>query len=162
SFMDSNGDGVGDLAGIVKQLDYLQWLGVAGIWLTPVTPSPNEDWGYDVSDYTAVHPDLGTMSDLERMIGEAGRRGIRIILDLVPNHTSDRHPWFQESRSARNAPRREWYVWRDPGPGGTPPNNWVSTFGGPAWTLDRGTGQMYLHNFLPQMPDLNWWNEEVR
>ncbi|TMK29195.1 MAG: DUF3459 domain-containing protein, partial [Actinobacteria bacterium] len=142
--------------------DYLAWLGVAGIWLNPVTPSPDRDWGYDVSDYRSVHPDLGTIEDLDRLVAEAGRRDIRVLLDLVPNHTSDQHPWFVDSRSSRSSARRDWYVWADPKPDGSPPNNWVSVFGGPAWTLDERTGQYYLHNFLPQQPDLNWWNEDVR
>jgi len=164
SFMDSNGDGVGDLRGIVDRLDHLQWLGVEGIWLDPITVSPNDDWGYDVSDYTDVDPALGTLADADELIEEAARRGIRVILDLVPNHTSDRHPWFVDSRSARDARHRDWYVWADPKPDGGPPNNWVNTFdpGRSAWTYDERTGQYYLHNFLPSQPDLNWWNEEVR
>jgi alpha-glucosidase len=149
SFADADGDGVGDLPGIRARLDYLEWLGVDGIWLTPVHPSPNADWGYDVADYTGVHPELGTLSDLEELIADAGERGIRVLLDLVPNHTSDRHPWFADPA------KRAWYVWAD-----APPNNWVSVFGGSAWT--RGEHGYYLHNFLPQQPDLNWWNEEVR
>jgi len=140
SFADSNGDGIGDLAGILGRLDYLAWLGVAGIWLNPVTPSPDRDWGYDVSDYRSVHPDLGTIEDLDRLVAEAGRRDIRVLLDLVPNHTSDQHPWFVDSRSSRSSARRDWYVWADPKPDGSPPNNWVSVFGGPAWTLDERTG----------------------
>jgi alpha-glucosidase len=164
SFMDSNGDGVGDLRGIIDRLDHLQWLGVEGIWLDPITVSPNEDWGYDVSDYTDVDPALGTLADADELIEEAARRGIRVILDLVPNHTSDRHPWFVDARSARDARHRDWYVWADPKPDGGPPNNWVNTFdpGRSAWTYDERTGQYYLHNFLPSQPDLNWWNEEVR
>jgi alpha-glucosidase len=162
SFADSNGDGVGDLAGIVEHLDHLAWLGVDGIWLNPTFPSPNADWGYDVSDYLGVHPDLGTMDDLTALIGEAGRRAIRVILDLVPNHTSIEHPWFVDARSSRTSRHRDWYVWADPEPDGSPPNNWVSSFGGPAWTLDPTTQQYYLHNFLTQQPDLNWWNDEVR
>jgi alpha-glucosidase len=163
SFADSNGDGVGDLAGIVSKLDYLEWLGVAGIWLNPPMPSPNLDWGYDVSDYCGVHPDLGTLDDLDRLVAEADRRGLRVVLDLVPNHTSDRHPWFVDSRSSRASAHRDWYVWRDPHADGSPPNNWRSTFGGGStWELDPSTGQMYLHHFLPQQPDLDWWNEGVR
>ena len=149
SFADTDGDGVGDLPGIRERLDYLEWLGVDGIWLNPVHPSPNADWGYDVSDYTGVHPDLGTLADLEELVGDAGARGIRVLLDLVPNHTSDRHPWFSDPA------KRDWYVWAE-----EPPNNWVSVFGGPAWT--RGEHGYYLHNFLPQQPDLNWWHGEVR
>ncbi len=159
SFADSNGDGIGDLRGIVDRLDHLEWLGIDGIWLNPTMPSPNEDWGYDVADYCAVHPDLGTLDDLDALVAEAGRRGIRVLLDLVPNHTSDRHAWFQDALSGR---RRDFYVWADPGPGGGPPNNWLSNFGGPAWTLDDRSGQYYLHNFLPTQPDLNWWSEDVR
>ncbi len=162
SFADSNGDGVGDIPGIIDRLDYLQWLGVDGIWLNPITPSPNADWGYDVSDYVDVDPELGTLGDVDRLVVEAGRRGIRLILDLVPNHTSDRHPWFVDSRTSRSAEHRPWYVWADPKPDGSPPNNWLSVFGGPAWTFDERTGQSYLHNFLPEQPDLNWWNEHVR
>jgi alpha-glucosidase len=162
SFADANGDGIGDLRGVIEHLEHLEWLGVDGIWLTPVTPSPNADWGYDVSDYTDVDPDFGTLRDLDELLREAGRRGMRVLLDLVPNHTSDRHPWFVESRSSRESPRRDWYVWRDQRVDGSPPNNWVSVFGGPAWTFDDRTGQWYLHNFLAQQPDLNWWSEGVR
>jgi alpha-glucosidase len=150
SFADSDGDGHGDLAGLRSKLDYLEWLGVDGVWLTPVHPSPNEDWGYDVADFYDVHPDYGTLGDLDELVGDAHARGVRILLDLVPNHTSDRHPWFQDPR------KREWYVWAER------PNNWRSTFGGPAWTLHEQAGKYYLHNFLPQQPDLNWWSEEVR
>jgi alpha-glucosidase len=148
-------------AGITARLDHLEWLGVDGIWLNPTMPSPNDDWGYDVSDYLDVHPDLGTMADLDELIGEAGRRGIRVLLDLVPNHTSDRHAWFQDALTGRDAPYRDFYVWSDPGPGGGPPNNWISNFGGSAWTLHEPTGQFYLNQFLPSQPDLNWWNEAV-
>jgi alpha-glucosidase len=162
SFADSNGDGVGDLAGLVDRLDHLEWLGIDGIWLSPTMPSPNADWGYDVADYMDVDPELGTLADLDRLIAEAGRRGIRVLLDLVPNHTSDRHPWFLDARSARDAARRDWYVWAEPGAGGRPPNDWTSVFDGPAWTLDPATGQYYLHQFLAEQPDLNWWNDEVR
>jgi alpha-glucosidase len=162
SFADSNGDGVGDLPGLTARLDHLEWLGIDGIWLSPTMPSPNADWGYDVSDYRDVHPELGTLEDLDRLVAEAARRGIRVLLDLVPNHTSDRHPWFADARSSRDAAHRDWYVWADPGPGGSPPNDWTSVFDGPAWTLDRGTGQYYLHQFLAEQPDLNWWNEDVR
>jgi alpha-glucosidase len=162
SFADANGDGVGDLRGLIEHLDHLQWLGVEGIWLNPITPSPNADWGYDVSDYTDVEPELGTLEDVDELVAAAGRRGIRVLLDLVPNHTSDRHPWFLDSRSSRTAAHRDWYVWADPKPDGSPPNNWLSVFGGSAWTFDERTGQTYLHNFLPEQPDLNWWNEDVR
>ena len=162
SFADSDGDGIGDLRGIVAHLDHLAWLGVDGIWLNPTMPSPNADWGYDVADYTAVDPDLGTMEDLDALVAAAGERKIRVLLDLVPNHTSDRHAWFQDALTGRDARHRDFYVWADPKPDGSPPNNWLSNFGGPAWTLHEPTGQFYLHNFLEQQPDLNWWNDEVR
>ena len=152
SFADSDGDGVGDLRGITARLDHLEWLGVDGLWLNPTFPSPNADWGFDVSDYRGVHPELGTLEDLDELVARAGERGIRVLLDLVPNHTSDEHPWFRE--------RREFYVWRE-GRDGGPPNNWKSIFGGPAWTRDAATGEWYLHNFDPKQPDLDWWNEEV-
>jgi alpha-glucosidase len=161
SFADSNGDGIGDLRGITSRLDYLEWLGIDGMWLSPTMPSPNVDWGYDVSDYTGVHPELGTLADLDELIAEAGRRGIRILLDLVPNHTSDRHPWFEDSRSSRESPRRDWYLWAD-GKNGSPPSNWISPFGGSAWTYAERTQQWYMHNFAPAQPDLNWWNDGVR
>jgi alpha-glucosidase len=153
SFADSNGDGVGDLRGIVEHLDHLEWLGVDGLWLNPTFPSPNADWGFDVADYRGVHPELGTMDDLDELVARARERGIHVLLDLVPNHTSDEHPWFRE--------RRDFYVWRE-GRDGGPPNNWVSIFGGPAWTRDDETGLWYLHNFDPKQPDLDWWNEDVR
>jgi alpha-glucosidase len=163
SFADSDGDGVGDLGGIVERLDYLHWLGVDALWLSPVTVSPDKDWGYDVADYTDVQPAFGGLHALDELIRTAGERDVRVIIDIVPNHTSDRHPWFEESCAARDSPRRDWYVWADPKPDGSPPNNWRSAFGdGPAWTLDERTGQYYLHNFLPEQPDLNWWNEDVR
>ncbi len=162
SFADSNGDGVGDLPGIIEHLDHIQWLGVDGIWLSPITVSPNADWGYDVADYVAVDPELGTLDDVDRLITEAGRRGLRVIMDLVPNHTSEEHEWFVDARSSPTARHRSWYVWADPKDDGSPPNNWVSSFGGPAWTLDETTGQYYLHNHLRQQPDLNWWDDEVR
>lgn len=162
SFADGNGDGVGDLAGLLAHLDHLEWLGVDGIWLSPVTVSPKADWGYDVADYCDVDPDYGTLAELDRLVELAGRRGIRVLLDLVPNHTSDRHRWFVDARSSPQAAHRSWYVWADPDADGGPPNNWVSTFGGPAWTLDEATGQYYLHNFLPQQPDLDWWCPDVR
>jgi alpha-glucosidase len=162
SFADSDGDGVGDLRGIIGRLDYLSWLGVDGIWLSPVTVSPNADFGYDVADYRSVQPEYGTMADLDELVASAGSRGIQVLIDLVPNHSSDRHAWFVDSRSSRDAERRDFYVWVDPKPDGSPPNNWVGCFGGPAWTLDESTGQYYLHNFLPEQPDLNWWCEDVR
>ncbi len=162
SYQDTNGDGVGDLRGIIRRLDHLQWLGVRGVWLSPVTVSPNADFGYDVADFYDVDPSLGTLADLDELIADAASRGIRILMDLVPNHTSVDHPWFLESRSSRDNPKRDWYVWADPKPDGSPPNNWVSSFFGSAWTLDDLTGQYYLQNFLPEQADLNWWNEDVR
>ncbi len=162
SYADANGDGQGDLPGIISHLDHLEWLGVSGIWLSPTMPSPNADWGYDVADYCDVHPDFGTLADLEELIAGADRRGLRVLLDLVPNHTSDQHKWFVDARQSRTSRYRDWYVWADPKPDGSPPNNWLSSFGGPAWTLSDETGQYYLHNFLPEQPDLNWWNNEVR
>jgi len=162
SFADSDDDGIGDLRGVIDHLAYLEWLGVDGVWLSPITVSPNADWGYDVADYVAVQPEYGTMSDLDELVAEAATRGIRVLLDLVPNHTSDRHPWFIDARRSRSARHRDWYVWADPKTDGSVPNNWVSGFGGPAWSLDHTTGQYYLHNFLPEQPDLNWWNGEVR
>jgi alpha-glucosidase len=162
SFADSNGDGVGDLPGIISRLDHLADLGIAAIWLSPVTVSPNRDWGYDVADYCDIDPDYGTLDDLDTLVRRAGDRGIRILLDLVPNHTSDQHPWFVDALSGPDAAHRDYYVWSDPAPGGGPPNNWVSIFGGSAWELDAASGQYYLHNFEAQQPDLNWWSEEVR
>src|ERR1700694_71875 len=162
SFADSNSDGIGDLRGIADHLDYLQWLGVDGIWLCPVTASPNADWGYDVADYCDVDPDLGSLDELDDLINKATACGLRIVLDLVPNHTSDQHSWFKEARLSQLSPKRAWYVWADPKPDGSLPNNWVSSFGGPAWTLDEPSNQYYLNNFLPAQPDLNWWSEEVR
>jgi alpha-glucosidase len=169
SFQDSNGDGIGDLPGITSRLDHLNdgttgSLGIDAIWLSPFYPSPMADFGYDVADYCDVHPDFGTLADFDDLVREAHRRGIRIVIDLVPNHTSDEHPWFVESRSSRSNPRRDWYVWADPAPGGGPPNGWRSSFAaiGPAWTLDEATGQYYLHSFHRRQPDLNWWNPEVR
>jgi alpha-glucosidase len=160
SFADADGDGVGDLRGLAGKLDYLAWLGVDGIWLTPIMPSPGADSGYDVSDYLGVDPAFGTLADLDALVAAAREREIRVLLDLVPNHTSDRHPWFVEARSGPDSPRRGWYVWAAPRRDGSPPSNWLSAFGGPAWTLDA-SGEYYLHHFLPQQPDLNWRNEEV-
>jgi alpha-glucosidase len=162
SFQDSDGDGVGDLAGIDSRLDYVQSLNVDAIWLSPVYPSPMHDFGYDVTDYTAIHPMFGTMSDFDRLLAETHRRGMRLLMDYIPNHTSDEHPWFLESRSSRDNPRRDWYLWRDPAPDGGPPNNWLSVFGGPAWTFDEATGQYYNHQFVSQQPDLNYRNPEVQ
>ena len=162
SFQDSNGDGVGDLRGVIDRLDYLQWLGVDAIWLNPITVSPDADFGYDVADYCAVQPVFGDLNIVDQLIAEAAKRDIKIVLDIVPNHSSDRHPWFIDARSSRSSQHRDWYVWADPKPNGSPPNNWLSAFGGPAWTLDPRTGQYYLHNFLAEQPDLNWWNPAVR
>ncbi|HRD87982.1 MAG TPA: alpha-amylase family glycosyl hydrolase [Accumulibacter sp.] len=161
SFQDSNGDGVGDLAGIVARLDYLHGLNVDIIWLSPIYPSPMHDFGYDVADYCAIDPLFGSMADFDRLLAEVHRRGMRLLLDLVPNHSSHRHPWFIASRSSRDDARRAWYIWRDPAPGGGPPNNWLSHFGGPAWTFDQGSGQYYMHQFLPQQPELNYRHPEV-
>ena len=171
SFQDSNGDGVGDLPGITSRLDYLNdgtdtSLGVDAIWLSPVYPSPMKDFGYDVADYCAIDPRFGTLADFDRLVTEAHRRGIRILMDLVLNHTSDQHPWFLEARASRQSPKRDWYLWTDPVRGRlgrpTPPNNWQAVFGGSAWQWDAATGQFYLHSFLKEQPDLNWRNPEVR
>jgi alpha-glucosidase len=162
SYRDANGDGVGDLAGITERLDHLAWLGVDAIWITPITVSPDTDWGYDVADYTAVQPAFGDLADFDRLVAEAEARGIKVVLDLVPNHTSDRHPWFREAKASQDSPRRDYYVWAEGKADGSPPNNWRSSFGGPAWTHDPASGQYYLHNFLPTQPDLNWWAEGVR
>jgi alpha-glucosidase len=161
SFQDSNGDAVGDLPGIERRLDHLRWLGVDAVWISPIYPSPMKDFGYDVADYVGIHPLFGTLEDFDRLVREAHARGLKVILDFVPNHSSDQHPWFLESRSSRDNPRRDWYLWRDPAPDGGPPNNWLSNFGGPGWTLDEVTGQYYYHAFLPEQPDLNWRNPEV-
>lgn len=167
SFRDANADGVGDLRGIVERLDHLndgtdQSLRVKGIWLSPIYLSPGRDLGYDVADHCAIDPAFGTLEDLDLLVEEARRRDIRVILDLVLNHTSDLHAWFQASRSSRDDALRDWYVWRDPARARRPPNNWRSYFGGSAWTFDEETGQYYLHTFLPEQPDLNWHNPEVR
>jgi alpha-glucosidase len=162
SFQDTNNDGIGDLKGILKRLDHLQWLGITAIWLSPVYPSPMADFGYDISDYTGIHPIFGTMADLDELLEEVHRRDMKLILDLVPNHTSDQHPWFLESCSSRDNPKRDWYIWENPRPDGSPPNNWLSVFGGDAWEWDEVTGQYYYHAFLKQQPDLNWRNPEVR
>lgn len=161
SFQDSNGDGIGDIPGIISRLDYLEQLGIDAIWLSPVYASPNDDNGYDISDYEAIHPDFGTMEDMDRLIEEADKRGIRIVMDLVVNHTSDEHQWFIESRKNRTNEYRDHYIWRDPVNGG-PPNDLKSTFSGPAWQYDEETEQYYLHLFSKKQPDLNWENEEVR
>ena len=161
SFQDTNGDGIGDLAGILRRLDYLKSLNVTCLWLSPIYPSPMHDFGYDVANYTAINPMFGTMADFDLLLAETHRREMKLILDLVPNHTSDEHAWFVESRGGRNSPKRDWYIWRDPAPGGGPPNNWLSFFGGPAWTYDASSGQYYLHQFLKQQPELNYRNPAV-
>ncbi len=161
SFADSNNDGMGDLNGITAHLDYLKRLGVDAIWITPCFPSPQVDFGYDVADYENIDPAYGTLADFDRLVAEAKKRNIRVILDFVLNHTSDKHPWFLDSRSSRTSPKRDWYVWRDGVAPGQPPNNWGSVFGGPAWKFDETTGQWYLHQFDPAQPDLNWRNPEV-
>src|SRR5438874_353070 len=147
SFLDSNRDGIGDLPGIISKLDYLRWLGVDAIWLSPIYPSPMADFGYDISNYTNIHPLFGTLQDLDTLLHQAHQRNLKLILDFVPNHTSDEHPWFQQSRSSRTNEKRDWYIWHDPAPNGDPPNNWMSRFGGPAWQFDQPTGQYYLHLF---------------
>ena len=188
SFADADGDGVGDLEGVRRRLDHLEWLGVDAIWLSPIFRSPMADFGYDVSDYTDVDPVFGTLEDLDRLVADAHDRGIRVVLDWVPNHTSDQHPWFVESRASRDSPKRDWYVWRDGRPDGGPPNDWAANFveparwqrdpasgelrrlpdetgavdhRGTAWTFDEATGQWYLHLFLPEQPDLDWCNPDV-
>jgi alpha-glucosidase len=162
SFMDSDGDGVGDLPGITRQLPYLSWLGVDGVWISPFYPSPMADFGYDVSNHTDVDPLFGTLEDFDALVREAHGLGLKVILDFVPNHTSDRHPWFIESRSSRDNPKRDRYIWRVGKPDGTPPNNWVAGFGGEAWEWDTETERFYYHAYLKEQPDLNWRNPEVR
>jgi len=156
SFADSNGDGLGDLPGIISRLDYLADLGIAAIWLSPIYPSPDKDFGYDVSDYCNIDPRYGTLADFDHLVVEAHARGLHLIMDMVLNHTSDQHEWFQESRSSRNNPKRDWYIWRDQ------PNNWQASFGGKAWEYDQHTGQYYLHLFTKEQPDVNWRNPAVR
>ncbi len=170
SFQDTDGDGVGDLRGITAWLDYLVGLGVDAVWISPFYPSSMADFGYDVTDYTGVDPLFGTLEDFDALLAAAHAKGLRVILDFVPNHSSDQHPWFVESRSSRECPKRDWYLWHDAAPPGEDwrpapervPNNWMSHFGGPAWTWDEGTQQFYLHSFLKEQPDLNWRNPEVR
>ena len=162
SFQDSNGDGIGDLRGIQSRLDDLVELGIDAIWISPIYPSPMADFGYDVADYTGVDPRFGTLEDFDALLKAAHDRGLKLLLDFVPNHSSDQHPWFLESRSSRDNPRRDWYIWRDPGPNGGPPNNWISDFGGSAWQWDEATGQYYYHAFLKEQPDLNWRNPDLR
>ncbi len=170
SFQDTDGDGVGDLRGITARLDYLVGLGVDAVWISPFYPSSMADFGYDVTDYTGVDPLFGTLEDFDALLAAAHAKGLRVILDFVPNHSSDQHPWFVESRSSRECPKRDWYLWHDAAPPGEDwrpapervPNNWMSHFGGPAWTWDEGKQQFYLHSFLKEQPDLNWRNPEVR
>lgn len=163
SFADTNGDGIGDLEGVRSKLDHLSWLGVDALWLSPFFRSPMNDFGYDVSDYCDVDPLFGTLDDFDRLLAEAHGRGLKVIIDWVPNHTSDQHEWFVASRSSRDDPKRDWYRWRDPAPDGGPPNNWIRSWSDqPAWTFDEVTGQYYLHCFLPEQPDLNWSNPEVQ
>lgn len=162
SFQDTNSDGVGDIQGIIKRLDYLQWLGVTAIWISPIYPSPMADFGYDISDYTAIHPLFGTMNDFNDLLKQAHQRNIKIILDLVPNHTSNQHPWFLESRSSKDDPKRNWYIWQNARPDKSEPNNWLSVFGGSAWEWEESTKQYYYHAFLKEQPDLNWRNPEVQ
>jgi alpha-glucosidase len=162
SFQDSNGDGIGDLNGIRSRLDYLKWLDVDVIWMSPIFPSPMADFGYDISDYKAIHPMFGTMGDFDALLKEVHENGMKLLLDFVPNHSSDQHPWFLESRSSRDNPKRDWYIWEDAAPDGGPPNNWLSVFAGSAWEWDEHTGQYYYHAFLKEQPDLNWRNLEVK
>ena len=161
SFADSNGDGIGDLNGITQHLDYLKDLGVDVIWISPFYPSPNYDNGYDISDYRGINPEFGTMEDFDRLLSEVHARGMKMVIDLVVNHSSSEHPFFIESRKSRNNPYRDWYIWKD-GKNGNPPNNWGSCFSGSAWQYDEATDQYYLHLFAPQQPDLNWANPKVR
>ncbi len=162
SFQDSDGDGIGDLKGIEARLGYLAELGIDAIWLSPIYPSPMVDFGYDVADYCAIDPRFGTLPDFDRLLAAAHGHGLRVILDFVPNHSSDQHPWFVASRSSQASPKRDWYIWRDPAPGGGPPNNWISDFGGSAWEWDAASEQYYLHAFLKEQPDLNWRNPAVQ
>ncbi len=167
SFADSTGDGFGDLRGIINHLDYLndgtaESLGVSAIWLSPIYRSPMADWGYDVADHCTVDPRFGTMADFDELVAAVHQRGMKLLMDYVPNHTSVQHAWFTESRASRENAKRDWYIWADPKADGSPPNNWLSRFGGPAWTLDETTGQYYLHSFLAEQPDLNWRKAEVR
>lgn len=162
SFADSNADGIGDLRGVRERLPYLRWLGIDAIWLSPVFPSPMADHGYDVSNYTDIHPLFGDLAEMDGLIAAAHQLGLKVLLDFVPNHSSDQHPWFLESRSSRENPKRDWYLWADAKPDGSPPNNWLSVFGGPGWTWDERTQQFYCHAFLKEQPDLNWRNPELR
>ena len=162
SFQDSNGDGVGDLRGIRQRLDYLAWLGVDIVWIPPVYPSPMADFGYDVSNYVDIDPLFGSLQDMDDLLAHAHELGLKVLIDFVPNHTSDQHPWFIEARSSRNSAKRDWYIWQDAAADGGPPTNWLAHLGGRAWALDEASGQYYMHSFLPQQPDLNWRNSEVQ
>ena len=162
SFKDGNGDGIGDLCGIREKLDYLQWLGVDAVWISPIFPSPMADFGYDVSNYTDIDPIFGTLAEFDALLADVHRRGMKLLLDYVPNHTSDQHPWFIDARSSRMSAKRDWYIWRDPAPDGGPPNNWRANFGGAAWAWDENTEQYYYHAFLKEQPDLNWRNPQVQ
>jgi len=162
SFCDANGDGIGDLPGITSKLDHLRDLGVDVVWLSPVYASPNDDNGYDISDYRAIHPDFGTVADFDTMLAAMHERGIRLVMDLVVNHTSDEHPWFRAARSSRDDPHHGWYLWAEPAPGGGPPNDWRSVFGGPAWEWNEATGEYFLHLFSRRQPDLNWDHPAMR
>lgn len=161
SFADGNDDGVGDLPGLTARLDHLAWLGIEVVWITPFYPSPMVDFGYDVADYCGVHPQFGTLDDFDRLIARADELGLRVVIDIVPNHTSDQHPWFQAARSSPDDPKRDYYLWRDGEPGGPAFNNWIGMFGGSAWSYDDVAAQQYLHLFLPEQPDLNWANPAV-
>ncbi|WP_315852206.1 alpha-amylase family glycosyl hydrolase [Rosistilla carotiformis] len=162
SFQDSDADGVGDLVGIKSRLDYLASLGIDAVWLSPIYPSPMADFGYDIADYCGIDPMFGDLTGFDRLLSAVHARGLRLLLDFVPNHTSDQHPWFIQSRSSRENPKRDWYIWRDPAPDGGPPNNWISDFGGSSWEWDASTGQYYLHAFLTSQPDINWREPQVR
>lgn len=162
SFNDSNGDGIGDINGITERLPYLKQLGIEVIWLSPVYQSPNDDNGYDISDYEAIMDEFGTMEDYDRMLAEANRLGLKIMMDLVVNHTSDEHHWFIESRQSKASEKRDYYIWHDPKTNGEPPTNWAAAFGGSVWEFDEATGQYYLHLFSKKQPDLNWENENMR
>lgn len=162
SFADSNGDGIGDLRGIIERVDHLAELGVGVVWLSPIYASPQDDNGYDISDYQAIDPTFGTLADFDELVAALHERDIRLVMDLVVNHTSDEHPWFVESASGRESAKRDWYIWRDPKPDGSEPNNWESFFSGPTWQFDEASGQYYLHLFSRKQPDLNWENPQVR
>ena len=162
SFQDSNQDGIGDIRGIISRLDYLDHLGIKAVWISPIYPSPMADFGYDISNYTDIHPMFGTLEEFDQLLDEIHQRGMKLVLDLVPNHSSDQHPWFLQSRSSRDNPKRNWYIWRDAKPDGSEPNNWLSAFGGSAWEWDEETGQYYYHAFLKEQPDLNWRNPQVQ